>query len=200
MAEGLRARVLSAAVLAPPVLAALIAGPPFSDVLIVLAAAILAWEWCGLVLARRGLPAWLLVLFAPLFTAGAIFLHPLHLAATAAGGALVCYLLQRIEEKRDAPGLWLAAGIPYLVPACAALLLLRRSEPEGLLFVVFTVLVVWATEAIANHTTTGRWSETSRSTAEPASIGERLTTSAATTNGAPPTTQVLVSSLRSTAK
>lgn len=150
MAGGLRARVLSAAVLAPPVLAALIAGPPFSDILIVLAAAILAWEWGGLVLARRSLPGWLLVVFLPLLTAGAIVLHPLHLAAAVAGGAVVLYLLQRIADRRDAPGIWpgiwLAAGVVYLVPPCAALLLLRRSEPEGLLFVVFTLLVVWATD------------------------------------------------------
>ena len=138
--------MLSAAVLAPPVLAALIIGPPYSDLLIVLAAAILAWEWGGLVLERRSLPAWLLVLFLPLFVAGAIALHPLHLAAAAAGGTLVCYLLQRIEAGRDAPGLWLAAGIVYLLPPCAALLLLRRAEPEGLLFVLFVLLTVWATD------------------------------------------------------
>ncbi len=146
MASGLRARVLSAIVLAPPVLAALVAGPPYSDILIVFAAALLAWEWGGLTLERRGTAAWLLVLFVPLFVAAGMFLHPVHLAVAAAGGTLLCYLLQRLDSGRDAPALWLAAGVLYLVPPCLALLLLRRAEPEGLLLVLFAVLTVWATD------------------------------------------------------
>lgn len=146
MSGSLRARVVSAAVLAPPVLAALIAGPPFSDILIVLAAAVLAWEWGGLVLERRSLPAWLLVIFLPLFVAGAIFVSPLQLAGAILGGSLVCYLLQRLESGREGPGLWLASGAVYLAVPCIALLLLRRAEPEGLLFVLYVVLVVWATD------------------------------------------------------
>ncbi|MEX0923795.1 MAG: phosphatidate cytidylyltransferase [Rhodovibrionaceae bacterium] len=146
MAGGLRTRVLSAAVMAPPVLAALVAGPPYSDILIVGSAMVLAWEWGGMILGKRGMPAWLLVLFTGLFVAGGIFLHPLHLAVTAVGGGLLCYLLQRQESGRDAPGLWLAAGLFYILPPSIALLWLRREEPEGLLFVLFAVLTVWATD------------------------------------------------------
>lgn len=146
MASSLRTRILSAIVLAPPVLAALVAGPPYSDILIVLAAAIMAWEWGGMVAGKRGLAAWLLVLFTGLFAAASIVLHPLHLAAAAAGGILVCYLVQRLESARDTPGLWLAGGLVYLLPPSIALLLLRREEPEGLLFVLFAVLTVWATD------------------------------------------------------
>lgn len=142
----LRTRVLSAIVMAPPVLAALIAGPPYSDILIVACAGVLAWEWGGLTLEARRLPAWLLVLFVPLFVAGGIFLHPLHLAAAALGGSLLCYLLQRLESGRPGPALWLAVGLFYIVPPCVALLSLRRVEPEGLLFVLFVLLVVWATD------------------------------------------------------
>ena len=41
-------RVVSAAVLAPPVLAAIYFGTPYVEILILAAAGILAWEWAGL--------------------------------------------------------------------------------------------------------------------------------------------------------
>ncbi|MEE8393691.1 MAG: phosphatidate cytidylyltransferase, partial [Rhodospirillales bacterium] len=43
--SSLAKRFLSAAVLAPPVLAAVYSGPPFFDILVGLCALILAWEW-----------------------------------------------------------------------------------------------------------------------------------------------------------
>ena len=38
-------RIVSALVLAPPVLAALYFGPPYSDILVFVAAVLMSWEW-----------------------------------------------------------------------------------------------------------------------------------------------------------
>jgi phosphatidate cytidylyltransferase len=146
MAEGLRRRVVSAVVLAPPVLAALIAGPPYSDILIVIAAAVLAWEWSGLVLPARGASGWLLVAVLPLLVAGGAFVTLESLAAGLLAGIVLCGVVGLVERRRHAAALWLAGGVLYLAPSCLALLLLRREEPEGLLFVIFVVLTVWAAD------------------------------------------------------
>ena len=58
----LRKRVLSAAVLAPVVLGAVLLGRPWFHLLLVAAAGILAWEWVRLCQnGRVELPGWLLV-------------------------------------------------------------------------------------------------------------------------------------------
>lgn len=146
MAGGLRKRVVSAVVLAPPVLAALIAGPPYSDILIVAAAAILAWEWGGIVLRSRGFAGWLMVpLLAASVAAGSMVSLDL-VAFGLVAVAVVTGLAARLERGVSKPALWLGGGTLYLAPPCLALLLLRREEPEGLLFVVFVMLTVWAAD------------------------------------------------------
>lgn len=146
MSGGLRRRVVSAIVLAPPVLAALVAGPPYSDILIVVSAAVLAWEWGGLVLDRRGVAGWLLVALLPLSVAAGAVLSLQLVSLTVLGAAAISCLARRLERGSSSSSLWLAGGALYLAPPCLALLLLRREEPEGLLFVVFVVLAVWATD------------------------------------------------------
>jgi phosphatidate cytidylyltransferase len=51
-------RVVSAAVLAPPVLAAVWVGSPWFDLLVVIAALLMLWEWDGLVRAAPSRAAW----------------------------------------------------------------------------------------------------------------------------------------------
>ena len=51
--DKLRARLLSAFLLAPPALAAVYFGAPFFDILVGIAALIMAWEWNRLCPGRR---------------------------------------------------------------------------------------------------------------------------------------------------
>lgn len=55
--SGLTARVLSACVLIPPVIAAVYFGSPYFDLLIVAAVGVMAWEWLGLCDKK---PVWIL--------------------------------------------------------------------------------------------------------------------------------------------
>lgn len=146
MSGGLRKRVVSAVVLAPPVLAALIAGPPYSDILIVAAAAVLAWEWSGIVLRDRGVAGWLLIPLLAASVAAGSFVSLDLVVLGVLGAAALGGLAARLECGSMTSALWLGGGVIYLAPPCLALLLLRREEPEGLLFVVFVVLTVWAAD------------------------------------------------------
>jgi phosphatidate cytidylyltransferase len=141
--SSLAKRAFSALALAPPVLAAVWFGPPWSDILIVAAAAILLWEWLRLV-GHGGVSA------AVLLSAGTL-LGSLLLGALAAwtwafvllsGGTVLAALLARQRP------LWLAAAGPYLgLPGLALLWL--RDRPDGLEAVVWLLLVVWSVDIFA---------------------------------------------------
>jgi len=142
-ASSLAKRALSALVLAPPVLAAVWFGPPWSDVLIIASAAVLLFEWLRLVGHAR------LSLGSSVVAAGvlggllvAALGHWPWALAVLAGGSLLAFLLAR--ERR----LWLAAGGPYLgLPGLALVWL--RDLPDGLDAVIWLLLVVWAVDIFA---------------------------------------------------
>ncbi len=149
--------MLSALVLAPPVLAAVIYGPPFFDVLVAAGAVILAWEWsrlCG----------------GPAPGAGAMVLGGALLAAVAAAAlerpdvSLAILVLgfatvfavaaARVrgggaEQDAGAPDrrLWLAAGVLYIGVPCVALEWLRADAPLGRETVLWVFAVVWAADS-----------------------------------------------------
>lgn len=141
--QGLPLRILSAAVLAPPVLLALYAGPPFSDGLVVVAAAAMVWEACRIVLGG-GAKAGLTVL-AVAGAACAITFGGLREYAFAAGvlAALAVGMMAWIPTRR---GLVLAAAVLYLGAACLAFVWLRQRAPGGLELIVWLVASVWATD------------------------------------------------------
>jgi len=142
-ASSLAKRALSALALAPPVLAAIWFGPPWSDALILLSAAVLLWEWVRLVGHRPLAPGSLAIqgsLLAALLVAA--IGHYGWALAILGGGTLLAPVLA--GERR----LWLAAAGPYLgLPGMALLWL--RDLPDGLDVVIWLLLVVWAVDIFA---------------------------------------------------
>ncbi len=67
-------RLLAGLLLGPPVLAALYFGSPYSDLLIIAAAGVMAWEWARLCGAGTGSPTMLVMIVAVVAAAGAIAL------------------------------------------------------------------------------------------------------------------------------
>lgn len=141
---GFGTRILSAIILAPPALAAVYAGAPYFNLMLILISLLMAWEWgrlCGG--GRFEAPAVVLVMvvgLAVVLTAAdhmreAFFLIP--------AGVLLVYFLGRRGESSSP---WLALGIVYIAIPCMALLWLREWPGMGREVVFWILGVVWATD------------------------------------------------------
>ena len=143
-----RIRLVSAAVLAPAVIAAVVLGSPVLELLVLLAAGLLAWEWAALCGADRRpaaatalLAAVLAVVLAAAFGRFEIGLWLIPAGALAAGLALA-----GLGARHPA---WLALGVPYLGLPCLTLIWLRLQPETGAALVIWLLLVIWATDSAA---------------------------------------------------
>ncbi|MFA6021459.1 MAG: phosphatidate cytidylyltransferase [Rhodospirillales bacterium] len=137
--NSLMLRTVSAAVLAPPVLAAIWFGTPYFEALVLLAAGIMAWEWELLISKTSfGVPGIALGLAAIV----GLFLLPMPLLALAVvgGGAMVASLMAPVGSRG-----WMALGGFYIFLPLASFVVLR-SAPEGQGLVIWLFLIVWATD------------------------------------------------------
>ena len=144
--DELRARILSAAVLIPAVLAIVFLGSPAMEGLVVLAGILLGWEWGGLCGAGRPQAARAAVVPAILVGVllAAFGLFGPALLAVGVGTLAVAGLLAALRLQSPA---WLALGVPYLALPCIALLWLRFSQDSGANLVLWLLLVIWATDS-----------------------------------------------------
>ncbi|MFN0041675.1 MAG: phosphatidate cytidylyltransferase [Alphaproteobacteria bacterium] len=137
-------RVLSALVVAPPAILAVVAGGTYFDALVLTAVVVLAWEWDRMCDGRFGLAG--LVLVASV--AAVVFAGSAHAwrwgLGIAALGAIAVFLAER-RRNRDA-GAWTAFGAIYIgIPALAALWL--RADPEaGRAIMLWLIAVTAATD------------------------------------------------------
>ncbi len=142
---GLPLRIVSALVLAPPALAALYFGPPYSDMLVCGIGALVAWEWarlCGR--GTLGLPG--IALIAAVLMAGitaALGHYSLAGWVIATGTAAAALAATRVRLERP---LWYAIGGAYLGSAVLAFLWLRADPASGRAVILWLVAVVWATD------------------------------------------------------
>ncbi len=143
--RALGVRALSALILAPPVVAALYVGPPYSDLLVLALGALAAWEWARL--CGRGaleLPGAVLV-GAVVAAVGSAIVREYAIAggliAVGAVGATVA-----ASRARRGAALWYGLGAAYLGAACLAFLWLRADPLFGRATVLWLIAVVWATD------------------------------------------------------
>jgi phosphatidate cytidylyltransferase len=125
-------------VLGPPVLAVIYVGGWAYVLMVVLAMAILAWEWARLLDAAPPAPAGV-VLLVGLVAATVLdaVAGPLVGGALVAAGAACVWLVSRRR--------WLAAGMLYFgLPGLALLWL--REHPDGRLLVFWVFAIVWASD------------------------------------------------------
>lgn len=141
-------RILWALILAPPVLAAVHFGPPYSDLLVALAIAIMLWEWAHVSNQGRLDTAGYSAIAVGLGAVGLSALGTYDLAAwlLAVGTMAVLVLTMRGPRQRS---LWLAAGVCYLGVACLSLQWLRQDSEAGRNLVYWLLALVWATDTAA---------------------------------------------------
>jgi phosphatidate cytidylyltransferase len=133
-------RMASAVVLGLPVLLAAYFGSPLFELMIALAAAVLAWEWFGICGDGRSRVIG--------YTQGAVLLIAVAVAAgfgiwqaivTLVLGTATVLLVSRGEP-------WLSAGTIYLGLPCVALIWLRNDTSAGRNLVCWLIIVVWAAD------------------------------------------------------
>ena len=138
-------RALSALVLAPPVLAAIYFGPPYSDLLVFLAGVLMAWEW-ACVTGNKGFDRPLLIAVGSValaLIAGILGFYRISVWILLVGSMGVVALHSSTTGEKPA---WLAFGIIYVGLACLAFQWLRVQSLE---LVLLLLVVVWATDIMA---------------------------------------------------
>lgn len=142
---GFGTRILSTFILAPPVLAAVYAGAPYFNLMLVLISLLMAWEWGRLCGRERFEPpgvALVMVIGLAIILASAGHIREAFFLIPA--GALLVYLLGlRFGERSPS---WLALGIVYIVVPCMSLLWLRDLPGMGREVLFWILGVVWATD------------------------------------------------------
>jgi phosphatidate cytidylyltransferase len=138
----LATRCLSALVLAPPVLAAIYFGPPYSDVLAIVCGALMGWEWARLCshgqVDAAVVSAVCVALLVPAL--GAFGQWQFAIAALGAGAVVAAALARSGGGARRG---WLFFGLLYVGLFCLAFLAIRARGWEP---VFWLLLVVWATD------------------------------------------------------
>lgn len=140
MALSLLARIGSAALLAPPVLAVIWFGTPFFELMVAIGSLLLAREWARMC-SEAEAPAigWVFVCGLPLAVGLAgCNLFAVALVALAAGAG--AFLIAGRGHR------WLALGILYIGVPCVLLLWLRADPINGRETVLWLFLVVWASD------------------------------------------------------
>lgn len=159
--SNLQKRILSAAVLLPLVVAEVLLGHPYFDLLVAVFAGVMAWEWSR-VCARRRNPAdpapaarlapdaWLAPGIASILTAlGAVLAAgfgqgSLVVGAIVAGGAILAGLFALPHHHARAA--WFAVGTVYVTLPALALLAIRADPQYGEAMLFWTVAMVVAAD------------------------------------------------------
>ena len=142
--EELVKRIVTGVVLGPPVLIALYVGPPYSDVVIAVAACAMGWEWARLCGAANTSLVTQIVVGS---VGAASIAAALDLAAISGWLIAVGTLAVALAAKRsDLDASWLALGVLTVGLSCLALIWLRNDPVTGRVIVLWLVAAVWATD------------------------------------------------------
>jgi phosphatidate cytidylyltransferase len=146
---GVATRIASGLVLAVPTLAAVYLGSPYVDVMVALAAVILAWEWCRMCDGRGRRHPFVI-------TAAAIVVAVAALPWIGPTGAMAMLVAAAVAMHAVTQGRsWLSAGVLYLGLPGIAFLWLRSDPIHGRDTILWLLAVVWASDIGAYAI--GRW-------------------------------------------
>jgi phosphatidate cytidylyltransferase len=138
--DGLRARVISAVVLAPLALgAAYLGGWPFL-IFWTIAACVIQWEWRTIVGGSHRFGVQVVAAMIGLAAVYAMLGRAAGIVLSLAIGIALEALLTRNRR------IWAAAGVVYATALLVACVLLRRDTDYGFTAIVFLFGIVWATD------------------------------------------------------
>lgn len=136
-------RILSALVMAPPALAAVWYGGYAFAALVVVAVAIMCWEWETIVTKRFGWPGRVSALGCVIAAALAVAVPQVAVLVVLVSAAAAALLA---PKPGDRPRLWAAVGPLYAGLPAVALIWLRGEAVIGRETLIWLMLLVWATD------------------------------------------------------
>lgn len=143
--SGLGRRILSALVLAPPVLAAMYFGSPWVHLMLALAVVQMAREWVGLCAPGPATPALPVLAGGGVVAIAAAWQFGYPAAFAIAGATMLAAFVAGLGRGRTT-AFWLAAGAPVAILPCLAFLWLRFGLEEGRTLGFWLLAAVWATD------------------------------------------------------
>lgn len=145
VSKSLRARILSALVLFPVAVSAVVYQTPWFEIMVIVAAIAMAWEWARIcAIGRFELYGYLSVGITVLALAGAgVRRFDLALVVIVMGAAAVLYAARAVDMER-AP--WAAGGVLAVGLPIICLIWIENSTATGWLAVLWLFGAVWATD------------------------------------------------------
>ena len=152
-------RILSALAMIPPVLAATYMGYPYFNLLIAIAVAAMAWEWrCMTQRGQFGYQGVILVagllgcivaasIGAPIHAFLLVGLVAITFIAINATSRLTVETPSTSDIVNSRGALWMAAGAFYIGIPSVSLIWIRTDWDNGLLVVVWLLVLVWAADS-----------------------------------------------------
>ena len=141
----LRRRILSALILAPAALVAIIAGPSWTALMVAVAAGIMAWEWGGLI--GRLNSARDLVQFVGTAVIAVLLAGFVSVPAGLLAGAVGIAVATTFGDPRRAA--WTGGGLGWIVLSSICFVWLRAAPGEGLPATLWVLALVWAIDIAA---------------------------------------------------
>lgn len=135
-------RCLSALVLAPPVLAAIYFGSPYSDLLAILCGGLIGWEWVRLCSGGRWDAAMTLVVLTSILVPTLAAFEYWQIAGLILPAVALVVLALAWSSGRER-AVWLGFGVVYVGLFCLAFQAIRLFGWEPMVWLFF---VVWATD------------------------------------------------------
>ena len=138
--SALAQRIISAVALGPPVLAVIYFGRPAFELMVALAAAVMAWEWFGMCGAGHARSTGLIigvVLLIAVAAAGLVGIGEAFIVLALGAGVILVFARG---------GLWSTSGVLYLGLPCVALVWLRSDPLAGRDVVFWLMALVWASD------------------------------------------------------
>ncbi len=143
--SALRKRIISAVILVPLALVAVVLGSPYWNLLVAVMGGLMAWEWARMCGQGRVPPAGWVGLAAVLAAIGAATIWGMLPAlGLLVGGALTAAVLAGAGS--GGMRAWFGFGVLYLGLPCLALLWIRAMPETGLSTLLWLLALVWATD------------------------------------------------------
>lgn len=139
--SSLSTRIISAVVLAVPVIISVSVGSPLIEGIVIAAALVLLWEWCRL--CAETFPYTVYVTLSVVITAAVLTMalgHGIAAIAVLAGGAILIHLL-------TGGHVWLSVGTLYIGLPCVAVIWLRSDPLLGRETLFWLLALVWASDS-----------------------------------------------------